>query len=307
MARLKNLLVVGGTGFIGRHLAKEGIRRGFVVSILSRKRPLKRNIIKNKKVKYILCDLKNYERLKKKINIKYDYVINASGYGNHPNLNETGKKLFINHFLSLVNLTRVLIKKRPLKFVHFGSSMEYGKQKAPQRENFATRAYTAYGLSKLSCTNFLLNISKQENFPLTILRLFQVYGPKQKEDKIIPYVIKKCLKNEIFTTTKGSQYRDFCHIDDVVKASFQTLQNKKSNGEIINIGSGVPIRIIDLVNKIKKKINKGKHKISKLEKNKNLNMDVVADISKAKKILKWRPKIDLESGLNKIIFFNGKI
>ena len=110
-----------------------------------------------------------------------------------------------------------------------------------------------------------------------------------------------------FTTTKGSQYRDFCHIDDVVKASFQTLQNKKSNGEIINIGSGVPIRIIDLVNKIKKKINKGKHKISKLEKNKNLNMDVVADISKAKKILKWRPKIDLESGLNKIIFFNGKI
>ena len=65
MARLKNLLVVGGTGFIGRHLAKEGIRRGFVVSILSRKRPLKRNIIKNKKVKYILCDLKNYERLKK--------------------------------------------------------------------------------------------------------------------------------------------------------------------------------------------------------------------------------------------------
>ena len=81
MKNKKKLLVAGGTGFIGYHLAKKAIKKGFLVTSLSSKKPKPNRYIKS--VRYIICNTLNIKLLKKKLNQEYDLVVNLSGYVNH--------------------------------------------------------------------------------------------------------------------------------------------------------------------------------------------------------------------------------
>ena len=233
---MKKLLVVGGTGFIGFHVIKEAIKRKWQVTSISLNKPKKERFLKN--VKYLQCNFVDYYSLSKKINSKFDYVLNAGGYGKHPDFNKIGEKLIKTHVTGLINLVKILPRKKLKKFIQIGSSAEYGNIKSPQEETSKCLPKTPYALAKSSCTNFLLNLYQINNFPVTVLRFFLVYGPLQDTNRVLPEVIQNCLNDTKFPTTKGDQYCDFCYIDDVVRAIFKTLNSKKSNGEIINIGYG---------------------------------------------------------------------
>ena len=292
---MKRLLVVGGTGFIGYHIIKEAKKRKWNVTSISLGKPKKKRFHKN--VQYKQADIRNYKSLKKKISSNYDFVVNAGGYGKHPDFNKSGEKLFDSHFLGLINLIKALSKQRLKKFIQIGSSAEYGKIKSPQIENSQCLPKTPYALAKFSCTNFLQNFYQIDNFPVTILRFFLVYGPNQDNNRILPQVIENCLKNRKFPTTKGDQYCDFCFIDDAVKAIFKTLVSKKTNGEIINIGFGKPIKIKNTINLARKLIGKGKPQFGKLKYKKETNMKLYPDIKKAKRIIGWYPKVKFLQGL----------
>ena len=292
---MKKILVVGGTGFIGYHVIKEAKKRKWNVTSISLSKPKKKRFHKN--VNYKQADIADFNSLKKKINSNYDFVVNAGGYGKHPNSIRSGKKLFDSHFLGLMNLVKILSKKKLKKFIQIGSSGEYGQTKSPQIENSKCIPKTPYALAKFSCTNFLQNFYQIDNFPVTILRFFLVYGPNQDNNRILPQVIENCLKNRKFPTTKGDQYCDFCFIDDAVKAIFKTLVSKKTNGEIINIGFGKPIKIKNTINLVRKLIGKGKPQFGKLKYNKETNMKLYPDIKKAKKIIGWYPKTKFLQGL----------
>ena len=293
---MKKLLVIGGTGFIGYHVIKEAKKRKWNVTSISLGKPKKKRFHTN--VNYKQADIADYNSLKKKISGNYDFVVNAGGYGKHPDFNRSGKRLFDSHFLGLINLVKILLKKKRLKkFIQIGSSAEYGKTKSPQIENSKCIPNTPYALAKFSCTNFLQNFYQINDFPATILRFFLVYGSNQDKNRILPQVIENCLKNRKFPTTKGEQYCDFCFIDDAVKAIFKTLVYKKTNGEIINIGSGKPIQIKKMINLVQKLIGKGKPQYGKLKYKKETNMNLYPDIKKAKRTIGWYPKTKFIQGL----------
>ena len=292
---MKKLLVVGGTGFIGYHVIKEAKKRKWNVTSISLGKPKKKRFHKN--VNYKQADIADFNSLKKKINGNYDFVVNAGGYGKHPNFNRSGKHLFDSHYLGLINLVKILSKKKLKKFIQIGSSAEYGKTKSPQIENSKCIPKTPYALAKFSCTNFLQNFYQIGGFPTTILRFFLVYGPNQDRNRILPQVIESCLKNKKFPTTKGDQYCDFCFIDDAIQAIFKTLVSKKTNGEIINIGFGKPIKIKKAIHLVRQLIGKGKPQFGKLKYKKETNMKLYPDIKKAKKIIGWHPKVRFVQGL----------
>lgn len=292
---MKKILVIGGTGFIGYHIIKEAKKRKWSVTSISLRKPKKKRF--HKDVKYKIANISNYNSLKNKITENYDYVLNLGGYGKHPDFNRSGEKLFNSHFLGLINLLKILSRKKIKKFIQVGSSAEYGNIKSPQIESSKCNPQTPYALAKFSCTEFLQNFYKIESFPFTVLRFFLVYGPKQDKNRIIPEVIENCLKNKKFATTKGDQYCDFCFVDDIVKAIFKTFFSKKANGEIINIGSGKPKKIKNIVNSVCGLIGKGKPLFGKLKYKKNTNMKLYPDIKKAKKIINWRPKTKILEGL----------
>lgn len=292
---MKKLLVIGGTGFIGYHVIKEAKKRNWNVTSISLSKPKKKRF--NRNVNYKIANINNYKLLKKKISDNYDFVINAGGYGKHPDFNKSGEKLFESHFLGLVNLTKIISRKRLKKFIQIGSSAEYGKVKSPQIENSQCIPNTPYALAKFSCTDFLQNLYKANRFPASILRFYLVYGPQQDKNRIISELVESCLKNRKFPTTKGDQLCDFCFIDDAVRAIFKTLISKKTNGKIINIGYGKPIKIKKVISLVSKLIGKGKPQFGKLKYRKGTNMKLFPSINKAKKIIRWKPEVKFIDGL----------
>ena len=295
MAKIKKILVIGGTGFIGFHVVKEAKSRGMLVTSISLHKPIKSRCVKG--VNYLTIDVLDIEKLKKKIKSKFEFVVNAGGYGKHPNFGKDGNKLVNSHFNGLMNIVDIVDKKNLKKFIQIGSSAEYGKAKPPFKEKDKCFPTTPYGIAKLSCSNFLQNLNVNYGYPSVILRVFQVYGPNQAQNRILPFIIKKCLKDKEFQTTYGNQLSDFCHINDVVKAIFKVLHKKNISGEIFNISSGKPMKIKKVILLVRKLIGKGKPLFGALNYKKGMNMKNFPSIKKAKSKLGWKPELKLRDGL----------
>jgi len=294
----KSILIAGGTGFIGFHLAKKCLSLNWSVTSLSTSTPKKNR--KLKKVKYKICDISNYNQVKNKIKLDYDYVVNCAGYVDHSHKLKTLKS----HYIGCKNLSTHFLNSKIKKFIQIGSCIEYGKIKSPQIEsNLNKKTFSIYGSAKLLSTQFLVKLFKRFNFPVTILRLYLVYGPNQDANRVIPVTIINALKNKKFNCSNGSQLRDFTYIDDIVSAIIKTLKNSKSSGEIINIGSGNPISIKKVIIKICELIKSGKPQFGKIKLRNDEIIKLYPNINKSRKILNWKSQISIEKGLKKTIRF----
>ena len=291
MSLKNNILIVGGTGFIGYHLAKKSLKKGWQVTSISSRPPRKKRYLP--KVKYILCDITKKKSLKKNIRKPFNYVVNLGGYVDHSN----SKKTFDSHYIGCKNLAEIFLEKVPIAFVQMGSSSEYGNVKSPQKENAKCNPKSVYGQAKLLSSIYLIDLFKKQKFPSTILRLYNTYGPRQDLNRFIPIVISGCIKNKKFPCSKGNQLRDFLHIDDVVDAILKSLTNKNAKGQIINIGSGKPRIIKNIIEYIKKILKGGYPLFGKIKLRKDEILKVYPDINKAKNKINWRPKISFKKGL----------
>jgi nucleoside-diphosphate-sugar epimerase len=297
---LKRILIIGGTGFIGYHLARYCLKKNFFVTSVSKNLPNIQRFIKG--IKYILCDISDKKLLKIRLKDNFDYVVNLSGYVNHKNKKETYKS----HYLGARNLGNFFLKKKIKKFIQVGSSMEYGRASSPQKETLKCNPQSIYGTSKLLATQYFINLFLKKNFPVTILRLYQVYGPKQDLNRLIPIVINSCKENKNFPCSNGKQFRDFLYIDDLVRAIFISLNKKKSVGKIINIGSGHPLKIKDVITKIVHHFGIGKPLFGTIKLRKEELLRVFPDLENSKKYLNWQSKINFKSGLKKTMNFYDK-
>jgi nucleoside-diphosphate-sugar epimerase len=296
----KKILISGGTGFIGYHLAKEALRRGFQVSSLSKNTPIKKRYLK--KVKYIITDISNKNSINKKIKENFDYVVNLAGYVDHSNKIKTYKS----HYLGCKNISNFFLKDKIESFIQVGSSMEYGLVKSPQKENFKCEPKSAYGRAKFLSTKYLLNLYKKKKFPVSIVRLYQVYGPYQDLNRFMPVVINSCKSNIDFPCSHGKQSRDFLYINDLIDAIFLILENPKSKGEIFNIGFGKPLKIKNIIQRILRYYKSGNPQFGKIKLRKEEQMKIYPDIGKARRILNWKPKINFLKGLAKTIqYYNA--
>ncbi len=295
------ILIIGGTGFIGFNLLKKLKNLKFGITSISLSYPKKNNFISG--VNYVKLDITNQNEIKK-INGNFDIVVNAGGYGGLDDNFRDTSKMYQNQIKGLKNVASFFLKKKIKRFIQVGSSLEYGSVSGIQTENSHPKnPISIYGKSKLYSTNYLKFLNKVYNFPVVVLRLYQVYGPNQKNNRLIPYVIDSIIKNKKIFTTKGDQIRDFCYIDDVTEAIIKCFKSKKTIGEIINIGYGRGHQIKDILKKIFKYFPKYKvkRKVKINISSKKQVKKLVPSIKKAKKILRWSPKISFNEGIKKTI------
>ncbi len=296
----KKILVIGGTGFLGSHVCQEAIKRNYqVISVSSNKT----KFIKIKKIKYIECDISSSTAIKNKLNFDVDYIINLGGYVDHSNK----KKTYQTHFIGCKNLVDFYQKKKIKKFVQIGSSLEYGQIKSPHKEtNLIKKApvlKSTYAQSKLLSTKYCLNAFKKSFFPVTILRPYLVYGPGQNINRLIPFIILNCLKNKNFPCSSGEQIRNFLFIEDFVKAIFKTLASKNAIGEIINVGSNKNLKVKKVILMITNHLNSGNPMFGQIKLRKDESKKYYPNIRKANSILKWKPYVQFEKGINHTIKF----
>ncbi|MDA9896984.1 NAD-dependent epimerase/dehydratase family protein [Pelagibacterales bacterium] len=298
-----HLLVVGGTGFIGSNLCDAAIKKGWKVTSLSlNKKKIIDSSNLNKSIIYLSADIAQEDSLKAAfINNKYDYIINMGGYVNHSNFYDDGKKIIDTHFNGLLNLIRNIDFSYCKKFINTGSSDEYGDIVGPQEESMLPLPNSAYAFSKYAGNNFLEYLFRSEKLPVCGIRLFLVYGPGQNKQRFLPQIIKGCLEKKSFPVSEGNQIRDFCYIDDVVEAIFRIFENATTSGHIFNIASGDPIKIKEMILKVKNVIGYGSPSFGDVSYKKNENMSLYANISKIKKFTEWKPVVNLDDGINKTV------
>ena len=296
---IKKILIVGGTGFLGFHLASKCIKKGWHVTSISTHLPKKDRRVH--KVKYLILDISKKKQLKK-IKSNFDYVINFGGYVNH-----TKKiKTYQSHYIGCKNLVDFFLDKKIKSFIQIGSSIEYGNILSPQIEKKIyniKNLKSIYGKSKLLATRYVLKKSKDYNFPGLILRLYQVYGPGQYLNRFIPFIINGCIKNSSFPCSHGLQKRDFLYIDDFINSVFKCFKYSHLHGEIINIGYGEPKKLKNIVKYIRNLINGGNPEYGKIKIRKDEILETYQDKKKAKKLLKWKPKVKFQQGIKKTINF----
>jgi len=299
---IERLLVIGGTGFIGKNLVIKSIELGYSVTVLSLNDHTGES--KLNEVSYIQCDIRSFDDLQQKLTENsFDYVINLGGYVNHSSFLDDGINVIEAHFLGVLNVLKIIDWKILKRFVQIGSSNEYGNSVAPQNEKMPGSAISPYSFGKLAVSNLLEMLYRTENFPMVVIRLFLVYGPGQNSGRFFPQIINGCLSGNDFPVSMGEQLRDFCYIDDITRGILLTLKNNKAIGEVINLGSGDPLSIMQAIKIIQKIVGKGKPDFGKYSYRADENMELYADITKANKILSWKPNVDINHGLNKTISY----
>ena len=298
-------LVTGCAGFIGSHLVDELLEQGYEVVGIDCftdyypggiKEANISNALKNKNFEFIEADILDMKKLP-----EVDYVFHLAAQAG---VRASWGKSFEIYTRNNIEATQKLLefyKDRAIKkFVYASSSSVYGDAKLPMNEDSLLKPVSPYGVTKLAGENLCYLYWKNYNVPTVSLRYFTVYGPKQRPDMAIHKFVKTIFKgDEITVFGDGTQTRDFTYVDDAVEANVLAAESDDVGG-VFNIGGGSRISVNDLV-KLMGDIIEKKAKIKNIEKQKGDVKDTLADITKTTKILKWKPKINIEEGLKRQI------
>ena len=184
------------------------------------------------------------------------------------------------------------------KVVYSGSSTYYGSQDVPHVEGMKPDFLNFYGLTKYTGEEYCLMFDKLYGLPSVVLRYFNVYGPRQPEVGVYALVLGIFLKRHaegkpLEIHGSGLQRRDFIHVRDVARANLAAYESGV-RGEVINIGSGTNVSVKELANMISpaNQIQGPQRKGDAKE--------TLADISKALRLLNWRPEVPFEEGLREL-------
>lgn len=290
------LLVVGGNGFIGRHIVSHALGLKWTVTSLSLSLPAAGDRVED--VTYLAADVSSGQALAQAlIDPSFEYVVNCGGYINHAIFSAGGQKVFNAHFLGALNLSQHLNRNALVSYVNIGSSDEYGDNPAPQSEAQRESPISPYSLGKVAATHFLEMLHRTEAFPSTTLRLFLTYGPGQDAGRFLPQIIKGCLEGRAFPTSGGQQLRDFCFVSDTVAAVFAAFGKPAARGQTINIGSGVGVSIRQMIQSVQSLIGRGEPLFGQVTYRPGENMALYADVAKARALLGWSVSVPLDAGL----------
>ncbi len=220
------------------------------------------------------------------------------------------EKYLENNIVATEKLLESVRNSKSLKlFVHISTSSVYGAH-ADCDETAEPKPTSFYGVTKLAAEQLALSYARNKNLPVTVLRLFSVYGERERPEKLYHKVIKNILNDEEFTLYEGSEKhsRSYTHVADVVDACLLVLENiDVAIGEIFNIGSDKTITTGEGLAFIEKIMGK-KIKYKKVPRRAGDQLETEAKISKAKKILGWSPKVLPEEGLRRQVkWYTDKI
>lgn len=301
----KRVLVTGGAGFIGSEVTAQLLKKGAYVTILDNFSSGKKEYLpKNKKLKIVKGSITD-EKISAKAVKNNEIVINLAALPFIPDSYYYPTDFFNVNTIGSVNMILQSVRSKSVEsFVQISTSEVYGTaQHIPMDENHPTAPHSTYAVSKLAADRAAFTLHKENGFPTVVIRPFNSFGPKYTEPYIIPEIMNQILSGSTSITLGNvNSSRDFTYVSDTADAIIKAAITKKAVGEIINVGYGKDITILDLAKKIGK-VAKKKIEI-KYDESRERPYDVnrlICNNKKAKKILAWKPKVSPEKGL-KITF-----
>ncbi len=308
---MKNVLLTGAAGFIGYKTATKLLEKGYnVIGIdnmndyydVKLKEYRLSQLLNNNQFKFYKTDIENLEALKVIFeDNKVDGVINlAARAGVRYSLIDPFVYVRTN-VLGTTNLLEIMRKREIKKFVLASTSSLYAGQPMPFKESLPVNTpISPYAASKKGAEVMAYTYSYLYNIDVTVVRYFTVYGPAGRPDMSIFRFIKWIDEGkpiEIFGD--GTQSRDFTFVDDIAEGTVKAFETE-TGYEIINLGGNKPYKLNQVITLIEEYLGKEAKRIYKPFHKADLKA-TWADITKAKEILGWEPRISLEEGLKQTV------
>lgn len=303
----ENILVTGGTGFIGqallRGLLAGGHRPGAIAHRSSSLRELPDDL--KQQVSWVELDLLDHAAVRKFIDqARPTLVFHLAGVREHSRVLTQSAAVACaeTNVSATLNLLDAATRAGAARIVITGSAEEYGDQRGPFDETSELRPVSIYGISKAAATRLARAMNATENCPVVIVRPFTVYGPGQPGKMFVAAAVECAVCETEFRMTAGEQRRDLVYIIDVVRALISAARVPGIEGKSFNIGSGRPIPLREVAQLIWR-LSETNAQLSigaRAARTEEL-FDTWADIKAAREQLDWEPRVDLETGLRATI------
>jgi len=309
----KKILITGGCGFIGSHLCKKFLERGYSIicvdNLITGSQENIKEFLNSSSFKFINHDASQPLYLPDKIDWVFHFASIASPFHYLKYPIKTLKAGILGTYNCLG-----IAKEKKAKFFFASTSEVYGDPEVhPQTEEYNGNVNivgmrSCYDESKRASESLVYAYMRKHNLDVRVARIFNTYGPKMRLDdgRAISNFITQALKGEDLTVYgKGEQTRSFCYIDDLIEGILRMMEVDYKMP--LNLGNPYEIKIIDLANLVLK-LTDSKSKLKFLPLPENDPKRRCPDIKKAKSILNWQPKVSLEEGLRKTIeYFKKRI
>jgi len=301
---LTSVLISGGNGFLGYHLANRFLEKGYDVSIIDDLSTSKKSDL-IEKTNFFNQKVEDFQTSE-----SYDYVIHLAARPSPEDYISSPVETILSNSFGTKNMLDIALRSNAV-FMYTSSSEVYGDASViPTPETYygyvnPNGIRSCYDESKRFSEALIMSYRRQYRLKVRIQRPFNVYGPRIREDgiygRVIPRFIMQALKNRDITVHgDGMQTRSFLYIDDWVDATMKFLNHPNPDHEVLNIGSNAEITVLDLANLIIR-ITGSSSRVTFLPPREDDPRRRSADLSITKKVIAWEPATDLEHGLEKTI------
>ncbi len=303
-------LVTGGAGFIGSNIVKALLEKGKEVRVLDNLATGRKTNIQKilKDIEFLKGDLADPKACKKAVK-GITYILHEGAVPSVPR--SVTDPVWTNeaNITGTLNLLMAARDAGVKRVVYAGSSSAYGDSPVmPKVETMENRPKSPYAIQKLAGEMYCQNFTKLFGLETVVIRYFNVFGPNQDPNSVysavIPLFIKAILKNKQPTIYgDGLTSRDFTYVDNVISGNLLACEAPKAAvGEVINVACGYEISLNQLVEKINKQLGKNIKPVYAEERAGDVK-NSLADITKAKKLLGYKPLVSFDEGLTKTIEF----
>ena len=313
---VKNVLITGGAGYIGSHVAEIFLKKNKKVYLVDNLSTGHKKLI-NKKTKFFKLDITNKLKIKEIVK-KYeiDSIIHLAANLIIGEGQKKPKKYYKNNVLGTKKLLEACENSMVKNFIFSSTAAIYKEGQYKVSENSMIKPKSVYGKTKIKAENLIINFAKKNKINYGILRYFNIAGASpsgkiglinKKSDNLFKNfsseIIKKRPKLKIYgsdyKTKDGSCIRDFIHVSDIAQIHYLILEkiNKLKISKILNCGYNKGISVLEVAKEFKKQSSK-KVNIIFTERRKDDLVKIIASNNKLKNFVKWRPKFD---NLSKIV------
>lgn len=312
---MTKILITGGVGFIGSHLAEKLLELGHEVIILDNLDPYydvgikEKNIeimLRNGNCNFIKGDILDEERLDKIVKDGINFIFHeAAQPGVRASVENPLKPNEVN-VRGTLNVLEAARKADVERVINASSSSVYGKvEYLPFDEKHPTQPLSPYGVSKLVAEHYCRVYNDLYGLPTVSLRYFTVYGPRMRPDLAIPIFTKALFRTESPTIFgDGEQTRDLTYIEDIISANLKLLGTDKADGESLNIGSGKRVSVNQLFESLRQLTGENVEPICG-EEIKGDAKHTLSNSEKARQLIGYEPTMSIEAGLEKFVEWYG--
>lgn len=303
--------MTGGAGFIGSHLADRLIALGHdVVVIDNESTGLRENVPAT--AQYIKGDVSNREELEQAFAVGLDAICHIAGQVSLIRSYTDPAIDLRTNVEGTLNVLQLCLKYRVTRLLYAGSMTAYGNTTViPTPEDTPCEPVSYYGITKYAAEGYVRTTAKRPDLDFTLnatcFRMYNVYGPRQAVDNpyqgVLGIFLGKVLRGEPITIYgDGNQSRDFVYIDDIVHAWVSALENPATFGGLFNLGSGRQTTINELARIVVKEVSgRREYPIVHEATRPGELYNVEADISRARRILAWKPRVAFDVGLRQTV------